>query len=669
MRRTGWEAVRSRSPNCPSGRPASAISSRGRCRGRPPAAVDAAWDEGIRYYDTAPHYGSGSPSAGSARPCATAPATEYTSPPRSGGARPLPPGVRGPRLAEGFAVRPPTGRRLGLQRRRRTPQHRGQPDASVSTGSTSPICTTRTTTPKQAFPRPTRPGAAPRRRRCRRHRRWNEPDRDARPASCARPTSTSCLCAGRYTLLDQRRSLDYCRRPPPAPATSSSAGSSTPGCSPTPGTGPYDYAAAPDPVLDRALRKAVAVTDATAYRCAPPPCAYPRHPPSPRVLSGLRPPDEVATPSRRPAPRPIPDAPVDDLRAEGLLPPTSPSLPAQRGTDARRMRIALHTKVLRRLHRGVRGSAPRSPRGAHHRDSGRRAPPRLDDLAQRHRPLPGSRLRGLRPAPRGAGEAPLRDQVAGRAPAPRCRARLQLVGMLLLVFPSLELDMTGRGTDRRRPPPRTGPGGSPGSGSPGTKWPRWRTSTSRRPGGRGPRTGWGAGHGPRPDRHRARGDSRFARPRRRHHCRGRRRSAAPTSPRPHIANGPGRAARTPPAATGAVATRHQVQGEADPEWLPRLDVRRGLSAVAAAGPRLYHLYAVEYPSAARRSLGRRTAARTHLRTHPRLASRPSPETILGRDLKALADHPEHRPATGLVTRPTCGPGRSTTSARTPAPNS
>ncbi|MFD4628328.1 amidohydrolase family protein [Streptomyces sp. NPDC058284] len=32
-----------------------------------------------------------------------------------------------------------------------------------------------------------------------------------------------------------------------------------------------------------------------------------------------------------------------------------------------------------------------------------------------------------------------------------------------------------------------------------------------------------------------------------------------------------------------VGVRHQVQGEADPEWLLRADVRRGLAAVAAAG--------------------------------------------------------------------------------------
>lgn len=43
------------------------------------------------------------------------------------------------------------------------------------------------------------------------------------------------------------------------------------------------------------------------------------------------------------------------------------------------------------------------------------------------------------------------------------------------------------------------------------------------------------------------------------------------------------ALRELPGGDRLVAIRHQVQGEPDPEWLLRPDVRRGLSAVAAAG--------------------------------------------------------------------------------------
>ncbi len=60
--------------------------------------------------------------------------------------------------------------------------------------------------------------------------------------------------------------------------------------------------------------------------------------------------------------------------------------------------------------------------------------------------------------------------------------------------------------------------------------------------------------------------------------------------------------------------RHQVQGEPDPEWLLRPDVRRGLAAVAAAGP---GVRPGRPPApAARVRQGGRVAAATHLRPRP-----------------------------------------------------
>ena len=116
-------------------------------RGRSPRAVDAAWDAGIRYFDTAPHYGLGLSERRLGAALRTRPRDEYVVSTKVG--RLLVPSPQ-----DGAPARP------GGVRRRRRPtagsgtsaatacSARSRPawSAPASTGSTSSTCTTRTTT-------------------------------------------------------------------------------------------------------------------------------------------------------------------------------------------------------------------------------------------------------------------------------------------------------------------------------------------------------------------------------------------------------------------------------------------------------------------------------------------------------------------------------------------
>jgi D-threo-aldose 1-dehydrogenase len=81
----------------------------------------------------------------------------------------------------------------------------------------------------------------------------------------------------------------------------------------------YDYAPAPGPLLDRALRiKAVAERHGVPLRAAA--LRYPLgHPAVASVLVGVRSAYEIQDAAAMLA-RPVPDALWDELRAEGLLP-------------------------------------------------------------------------------------------------------------------------------------------------------------------------------------------------------------------------------------------------------------------------------------------------------------------------------------------------------------
>lgn len=137
------------------------------------------------------------------------------------------------------------------------------------------------------------------------------------------------LLAGRYTLLEQE-GLDELL--PEAEARGRSVligGAFNSGLliDPKPGA-TYDYAPAPGPVLDRALRlKAVTERHGVPLRGAA--LAFPfAHPAVASVLTGARSAEEVRDAVDLLG-RPLPPALWDDLRAEGLLHPNTPVPPSK----------------------------------------------------------------------------------------------------------------------------------------------------------------------------------------------------------------------------------------------------------------------------------------------------------------------------------------------------
>ncbi|MEV0704158.1 aldo/keto reductase [Saccharopolyspora sp. NPDC050389] len=141
------------------------------------------------------------------------------------------------------------------------------------------------------------------------------------PARFVRETDVDCLLiAGRYTLLDagaarelfplcQQRGVDIV-----------GAGVFNSGLLAAPGPGaPFDYSAAPEHLLRRAQRIAAVCTrhDVTPAAAA---LAFPgRHPVVRTVLAGMRTPDEVRQ-NIAAVRAPVPEELWADLAAEGLLP-------------------------------------------------------------------------------------------------------------------------------------------------------------------------------------------------------------------------------------------------------------------------------------------------------------------------------------------------------------
>ncbi|MFG2629087.1 aldo/keto reductase [Streptomyces sp. NPDC048473] len=290
------------------------------------AAVDAAWDEGIRYFDTAPHYGLGLSERRLGEALRARPRDSYVLSTKVGRVLdPLPAGTGAAcenisdGLSEGFAVRATHRRRwdfsadgvrrsiedslerLGLDRIDIAYLH--DPDDHAETAF------------HEAYPELEKLraqgvigaiGAGM--------------NQTAMLTRFVRDTDVDVvLCAGRYTLLDQSALTGL------LPAAAARGRSVVVGgvfnsgllADPRPGA-TYDYTAAPPALLDRALRiKAVTEGHGVPLRAAA--LHYPlAHPAVAGVLVGTRSPDEVRDAAAL-LRREIPDALWADLRAEGLL--------------------------------------------------------------------------------------------------------------------------------------------------------------------------------------------------------------------------------------------------------------------------------------------------------------------------------------------------------------
>ncbi|MGY6019733.1 aldo/keto reductase [Streptomyces spinosirectus] len=286
-------------------------------------AIDAAWAAGVRYFDTAPHYGIGLSERRLGAVLSAHPRTEYTIStkvgrrlePRDGG---------GDDLANGFAV-PATHRRvwdfsadgvrrsleesltrLGLDRVDAVYLH--DPDDHAEQAF------------REAYPALEKlrsegvvgaVGAG-----------MNQSEMLAR---FVRDTDVDMvLCAGRYTLLDQRALTDLLPAAQERGTSVVVGGAFNSGllADPRPGA-TYNYAEAPPELLDRALRlKALADRHGITLRAAALAfCAA--HPAVASVLVGTRSADEVRDCAAQFA-APVPADFWRELRDTGLLPPDAP---------------------------------------------------------------------------------------------------------------------------------------------------------------------------------------------------------------------------------------------------------------------------------------------------------------------------------------------------------
>ncbi|TGB06386.1 aldo/keto reductase [Streptomyces sp. MZ04] len=289
------------------------------------AAIDAAWDAGIRYFDTAPHYGIGLSEHRLGEALRARPREAYTLSTKAGRILEAVEGpVVGDDLAHGFAV-PATHRRvwdfsadgvrrsledslarLGLDRVDIVYLH--DPDDHAEQAL------------REGYPALERLRAegvvgaigAGMNQTAMLTRFLRDTDIDA------------VLCAGRYTLLDQSALTDL------LPAAHKHGTSVVIGgvfnsgllADPRPGA-TYDYTAAPRDLLDRARRlKATAERHGTTLRAAA--LAFPlAHPSVAGVLVGTRSAYEVRDAAEQFA-REVPDDFWREVRAEGLLPADVP---------------------------------------------------------------------------------------------------------------------------------------------------------------------------------------------------------------------------------------------------------------------------------------------------------------------------------------------------------
>ncbi|MFB7918989.1 aldo/keto reductase [Streptomyces sp. NPDC056061] len=297
--------------------------------------VDAAWDAGIRYFDTAPHYGLGLSERRLGAALRTRPRHEYVLSTKVG--RILEPTVtRGDDRDNGFAV-PADHRRVwdfsaqGVRRSIHESLRRLEHDRIDIVYLHDPDDHA-----EKAFGE-----AYPELERLRSEGVVSAigvgMNQSRMLSRFIRDTDVDVvLCAGRYTLLDQE-ALDTLLPEAHARGRSVVVGgvfNSGLLADPRPGA-TYDYAAAPPEILDRALRlKAVADRHAVPLRALA--LRFPLgHPAVASVLIGARSAHEVNDATAMLA-HPVPEDVWTDLRAEGLLPesvpvPGSVSLPQ---TDA-----------------------------------------------------------------------------------------------------------------------------------------------------------------------------------------------------------------------------------------------------------------------------------------------------------------------------------------------
>ncbi|WP_024754475.1 aldo/keto reductase [Streptomyces exfoliatus] len=289
------------------------------------ATVDAAWDAGVRTFDTAPHYGLGLSEQRLGTALRDRPRDTYTLSTKVGRLLvPSPPGSPGDDLGQGFAV-PATHRRVwdfsadGVLR---------SLEASLKRLGLDRVDIALLHDPDDHAEQALRE-AYPALERLRREGVVGAigigMNQSALPARFLRETDIDVvLLAGRYTLLEQDGLTDLL---PEAAARGRSVvigGVFNSGLltAPRPGA-TYDYAPAPQPVLDRALRL-LAVTERHGVPLRAAALRFPfGHPAVASVLTGARSPEEVRDTVEQ-LRRPIPDALWDELRAEGLLDPGTP---------------------------------------------------------------------------------------------------------------------------------------------------------------------------------------------------------------------------------------------------------------------------------------------------------------------------------------------------------
>jgi D-threo-aldose 1-dehydrogenase len=290
------------------------------------AAVDAAWDAGIRTFDTAPHYGLGLSERRLGAALRDRPRDAYTVSSKVGRLLdPDPQGGHGDDLAHGFAVSDTHRRiwdfsadgvlrsleasldRLGLDRVDIALLH--DPDDHAEQALT------------EAYPALERLRGEGVVRAI-----GIGMNQCPLPARFLRETDIDVvLLAGRYTLLEQEGLAEVL---PEAAARGRSViigGVFNSGLLTDPKPeATYDYAPVPRPVLDRALRlKSVTERHGVPLRTAA--LHFPLgHPAVASVLTGARSAEEVRDTMEQ-LRHPVPAAVWDDLRAEGLLPPDTPT--------------------------------------------------------------------------------------------------------------------------------------------------------------------------------------------------------------------------------------------------------------------------------------------------------------------------------------------------------
>ncbi|MFF8392470.1 aldo/keto reductase [Streptomyces sp. NPDC016172] len=289
------------------------------------ATVEAAWDAGVRTFDTAPHYGLGLSERRLGAALRDRPRDTYTLSTKVGRLLvPHPEGGAEDDLAHGFAV-PAAHRRVwdfsadGVLR---------SLEASLERLGLDRVDVALLHDPDDHAEQALRE-AYPALERLRAEGVIGAigvgMNQSALPARFLRETDIDVvLLAGRYTLLEQDSLTELL---PEATARGRSVvigGVFNSGLltAPRPGA-TYDYAPAPQPVLDRALRLLeVCERHGVPLRAAA--LRFPfGHPAVTSVLTGARSPQEVRDTVEQ-LRRPIPDALWEELRTEGLLDPDTP---------------------------------------------------------------------------------------------------------------------------------------------------------------------------------------------------------------------------------------------------------------------------------------------------------------------------------------------------------